>query len=181
LIAAHHQPVAAHLPAFQPVEEAHAEQAHPELTGLRDQRRHCAFDDIADCQAIERDGGGAGAAVGGVDVDRVGQEFKRQSRGLRRLLGEHDGGRAGVEHHGDARAVDLGRHLEVAAAAAHDLYASLAAHRSAARDQFREHAIADAAELGAIGIGKDQDKNDGGPEQRRLDRLRNSLAEQHQH
>ena len=26
-IAAHEQPVAAHLPAFQPVEEAHAEQA----------------------------------------------------------------------------------------------------------------------------------------------------------
>ncbi len=45
---AHHQPVAAHLPALQPVEEAHAEQVGAQLPGLRDQRRHGAFDDAAD-------------------------------------------------------------------------------------------------------------------------------------
>ena len=44
-------------------------------------------------------GGGAGAAVGGVDADRIGQNFERQAGGLGGLLGQHDGARAGVEHH----------------------------------------------------------------------------------
>ncbi len=69
------------------------------LAGLRDQRRHRALDDAADREAVERDGGGAGAAVGGVDLHRVGQHFERQARGLGGLLGQHDRARAGVEHH----------------------------------------------------------------------------------
>ena len=82
-------------------------------------------------------GGGAGAAVGGVDIDGIGQHFERQARGLGGLLGQHDRARAGVEHHGDARAVDLRRHLEVAAAAAHDLDGALAAHAARARASAR--------------------------------------------
>ena len=54
-IAAHDQLVAAHFPAFQPVEEAHAEQAGAQLSGLRDQRRHRALDQAADADAVERD------------------------------------------------------------------------------------------------------------------------------
>jgi hypothetical protein len=41
--AAHHQLVAANLPAFQPVEEAHAEQACPKLAGATiSERGQCA-------------------------------------------------------------------------------------------------------------------------------------------
>ncbi len=40
---AHAQLVAAHFPAFEPVEKAHAEQIGLELPLLRDQRRHGAF------------------------------------------------------------------------------------------------------------------------------------------
>ncbi len=50
-------------------------------------------------EPVERDRRGAGAAVGGVDVDRIVQHFERQAGGLGGLLGQHDRARAGVEHH----------------------------------------------------------------------------------
>ena len=62
-----HQPVAADLPAFQAVEEAHAEQALAQLSRLRDQRGHVALHDAADADGLQRHRCGAGAPVGGVD------------------------------------------------------------------------------------------------------------------
>ncbi len=84
---------------------------------------------LADRDAVERDGGRAGAAVRGVDLHVVGQQFERQAGGLGGILGQHHRARAGVEHHRHPRAVDLRRHLEVAGAAAHDLHGALAALR----------------------------------------------------
>jgi NAD(P)-dependent dehydrogenase (short-subunit alcohol dehydrogenase family) len=52
-LAAHLELVAAHLPAFQPVEERHAEQAHAKQSGLCDERRHRPFDDLADRDAVD--------------------------------------------------------------------------------------------------------------------------------
>ena len=152
-----------------------------QLAGLRDQRRHRALDDAADGEAVERHRRGAGAAVRGVDLDRIGQHFERQAGGLGGLLRQHDGAGAGVEHHRDARAVDLRRHLEIAAAAAHDLDRSAAAHGGAAGHQLGHHAVADVAQFAAIGVADHQHEADHDPEQRGLERLRQPFAEQHQH
>src|SRR5262249_5584580 len=95
-IAAHQELVAADLPAFQPVEKAHAEQARAQLPGLGDERGDRALDDAADRQSVERDRRGAGAAVRGVDVDGIVEDFERKARGLCRLVGEDDCARAGV-------------------------------------------------------------------------------------
>ena len=54
-IGAQQQLVPAHLPAFQPVEETHAQQISPQRAGLRDQRRNRPFHNIADRDAVERD------------------------------------------------------------------------------------------------------------------------------
>ena len=121
-LAAHHQLVAAHLPAFQPVEEAHAEQARSSWPGCAISAGTARSTMPPTARRSSVTGGGAGAAVRGIDLHRIGQQLERQAGGLGGLLREHDGARAGVEHHGDARAVDLRRHLEIAAAPAHDLH-----------------------------------------------------------
>ena len=48
-IAVQHQPVGAHFPAFQPVQEAHAEQIGLHLSVRHHQRRHRTLDKLADC------------------------------------------------------------------------------------------------------------------------------------
>ena len=88
-----------------------------ELSRLRHQRRHRAFGQAADGEAVERHRRRAGAAVGGVDIDRVVEHLDRQAGGLGRFLGEHHRACAGVEHHRHSRAVDVRSHGEVAAAA----------------------------------------------------------------
>ena len=50
----------------------------------------------ADRDPVERHGRGAGAAVRGLDRDRIVQEFERQAGGLGGLLRQHHGARAGV-------------------------------------------------------------------------------------
>jgi hypothetical protein len=80
-----------------------------------------------------------------------------------------------------ALAVDLRRRLEVAAAPAHDLHRPLAERGRPAGHQLRHHAIGDAAELAAIGVGEHQHEAGHHPEQRGLERGRRPLAEHHQH
>ena len=53
-IAVQQQPVAAHLPALQPIEKAHAEQAGLELARLGHQSLNGVLDQTADGDAIER-------------------------------------------------------------------------------------------------------------------------------
>jgi hypothetical protein len=74
----HQQLVAAHLPALEAIEEAHAEQAGVQLAGLRNQGRNRALDDAADREAVERHRGGARAAKhpGGRGIDHQ-LEFAR--------------------------------------------------------------------------------------------------------
>ena len=55
-------------------------------------------------------------------VDVEVEQFQRQAGGLRGLVGQHDRGRAGVDHHRRVDAVDLGAQREFAAGAARDLY-----------------------------------------------------------
>ena len=124
---------------------------------------------------------GAGAAVRRIHLDRIGQQLQRQAGGLGGLLGEDHGAGAGVERHGDSRAVDLRRHLEIAGAPAHDLHRSLAAQCGAAGHQLGHHALADAAQLAAIGVDEHQHEADHDPEQRRFERCRKAFSEQHQH
>ena len=114
-IAAQQQPVAADFPALQPVEETHAKEAGLELARLRHQRVDRTLDQAADGDAVERDRRRTGAAVGGVDAGGIGEHFERQAGGFGVLAGQHDGAGAGVEHHGDPRAVDLRGDVEVAA------------------------------------------------------------------
>src|SRR5262249_4534798 len=80
-IAAHQELVAAHLPALQPIEEGHAEQARAQLPGLGDERRDRALADAADRQSVERDRRGAGAAVRGLDIDGIVEDFEREAWG----------------------------------------------------------------------------------------------------
>ena len=127
----------------------------------------------------QRHRGGARAAVRGVDA-RIVQHFERQAGGLRGFLRQHDRARAGVEHHRDARAVDLGRDLEFAALAARDLDRA-AARRRAAGHEFGQHAVADVAQIEAVGVADRQHQPDHDPEHRGLKRLREALAKQRQH
>ena len=174
---AHAQPVAAHLPAFQPVEEGHAEQIVLELSGLRHQRRHRALGQSADGEAIERHRRRARAAIGGVDIDRIVEHFDRQAGGLGRFLRQHHRACAGVEHHRHARAVDMRGHREVAAMAAHDFdIAAVAGH--VARHQFRDHAVGDVAQFEAVAVADHQQQADHRPEQGCFQRLRQPFAEQ---
>ena len=142
---AHRQSVAAHLPALQPVEETHAEQVGAQRPGCAISAGTDTLGDAPDRDAIERHRRRARAAVRGLDVDGVGEHFERQAGCLRGILGEHHGGRAGIEHHREARAVDLRRHLEVPAAAARDFDRKPARHRPS-RDQLGEHALANLAQ-----------------------------------
>ena len=57
----------------------------------------------------------ARAAVGGIDVGRVGEHFERQAGGLGVLAGQHHRARAGIEHHGDGAPLILRGHVEIAA------------------------------------------------------------------
>src|SRR5262249_58371567 len=72
-------------------------------------------------QPVERDGRGAGAAVGGVDGYGVVEHFQRETGSFRCLLREYDGASASIEAHQDARTRHLRRHGEAAAASARDL------------------------------------------------------------
>jgi hypothetical protein len=121
------------------------------LPGGRDERRDRALGDASDRHPIERDRRGAGAAVGGVDVDGIGEDFEREPRRLGRLVGQHDGARAGVEHHRDVSAVDLRRDRETSAAAARDLDGAPPGG-GATRQELGEDALCDVGEFEAIGI-----------------------------
>jgi tRNA-dihydrouridine synthase A len=76
-IAVQHQPVGAHLPAFQPVQEAHAEQVGSHLPMRHDERRHRALDEPADCEPVQRQPRGLGATAGRLDVDVIFQKLER--------------------------------------------------------------------------------------------------------
>ena len=176
----HRQPVAADLPAFQPVEEAHPEQALAQLSRLRDERGHVALNNAADADGLQRHRCGAGAPIGGLDRHRIGQHLERQSRGLGRLLGQHDRARAGVEDHGHARAIDLRCHHEIAARAARHLD-DAAAGRRVAGQEFCHHAVGDVAQLEAVGVADRKREHDHDPDQDRPERLGEALAKQSQH
>src|SRR5215211_5878934 len=180
LLPAHHEAVAAHFPALQPVEKAHAEQARPELTGLCDQCRHFALEDGADGHAVERDGRRAGAPICRLDVDVVRQKFERQAGGLGGLLGQHDRTGASIEHHRDVGAIDHDRYLEIAAAGARDLDAC-AALRGPPGNEFGQDTIADFAQLDTVGISGGEKEGDHHPEHGGFERLPESVAEQGQH
>ena len=70
--------------------------------------------------------------------------------------------------------------LEFAAVAARDLHGAAARHRPAG-EQFREHAIADLAQVVPVGVADREQKPDHHPEHRGLKRLRDPLAEQREH
>ncbi len=105
------------------------------------------------------------------------QHFERQPGGLGRLRGEHHRARAGVEHHPDPRAVDLRVDEIFAAAPAHDLDRAADLHRSA-RDEVRQHPIADLAQVRPERVGDRKQQREHGPEQRGLQCLGESPPEQ---
>src|SRR5262245_21200657 len=104
-ISAHHQLVATHFPAFEPVEKAHAEEVRSQLSALRDERGNRPFHDPADRDAVERDRRGARAPVGGLDCDCVSEHLDREPDGTGGVLRQDDGAGAGIEHHIDTGAV----------------------------------------------------------------------------
>ena len=81
-IAVQHQTVCTHLPTFEPIEEAHAEQVCLHLAMRYHERRHRTLDELADRETIKRQPGSFGVTAGRLDVDVVFQEFERQARGL---------------------------------------------------------------------------------------------------
>ena len=94
-------------------------------------------------EAVERDRRGARAAIGGIDIDRIGEHFDRQAGGLGGFLGQHHRACAGVEHHRDARAVDAAyATAKSPPLPAHD-FDRAAMRRGAAGNQFGQHAVAD--------------------------------------
>ena len=151
-IAVQQQAVAAHLPALQPVQKAHAEQARLQLAGLRHQRVDGAFDQAADGDAIERHRRGAGAAIGGVDVDRVVEHFERQAGSLGVLAGEHNRARAGVEHHRYPRAVDLRRSMAKSPPLVRATSTVRPCEIDVAGHKIGQHPVGDIVELEAVGV-----------------------------
>src|SRR5271169_2190597 len=145
-ISAQDQPVAVDLPALQTVQETHAEETGAQLAGLHDQRFHRTLFEAADGEAIKRDLGGAGAAVGGVDAHRIVEHFERQAGSSGILLREHHGACSGIEHHRHARTVDLRRNVEVAGIGARDFYGA-AMRNDVAGNEFGHDTIGDIAEL----------------------------------
>ena len=69
---------------------------------------------------------------------------------------------------------------EVAAVPAHDFDVAAAAGDMAGH-QFGDHAVGDVAQFETIGVADHQQQADHRPEQHRLQRLRQPLAEQHEH
>jgi tRNA-dihydrouridine synthase A len=121
-IAAQHQMVGADFPALQPIQKTHAEQVGLHLSLRHHQRRHRALDQLADREPVERQPRRLGAPAGSFDVDVVLEHFERQAGGLGGLIGQHDGGGAGIDHHRRGDAVDLCPQRELAALAARDLH-----------------------------------------------------------
>ena len=117
-IAAQHQPIGADFPAFESVEKTHAEQVGFHLAARHDQRRDRALDKASDREAIQRQPRRLGVAADGLERHVVVQQFEREPRRLGGLVGEHHGGRAGVDHHRHLDAVDPGVEPEFAAVAA---------------------------------------------------------------
>ncbi len=120
-IAAQHQPVGADFPTFQPVQKAHAEQIGSHLSVRHHQRRHGTLDELADGEAIERQACRLGVSAGGLDIDVVFEQFQRQAGGLGRFIGQHDGRRAGVDHHRSVDAIDPGLQRKFTTLPARDL------------------------------------------------------------
>src|ERR1700730_12164919 len=143
--------IGAHFPAFQPIEETHAEQIGLHLSVRHHQRRHRTLDQSADREAVERQPGRLGAAAGGLDIDVIFQKLERQARGLRGLIGQHHRRRAGIDHHRRNDAVDPGLQRELAALAARDLHRAPRCLGAVAQ-QVR-HAIAGARYPFGIAIG----------------------------
>ena len=117
------------------------------------------------------------AAIGGVDLNRIVEDFERQARRLGRFLGEHDRTRAGIEHHRDARAVDLGRDRETAAAAARN-FDRAPPGRCATRHELGEHPVGDIAQLETIGVSQQKEQRDGRPDEHRFEDVGKTLAKQ---
>jgi len=138
-----------------------------------------ALFDSADRETVERDRRGARAPIRGIDRDRVGQHFQWQSGRLGGLLGEHDRARAGIEHEGNARAVDLGDDREISAGAAREFHRAPAG-RGVARHQLGHDTVGNGAQLEAIGVSDRQQESDHDPDGGGFERLRESLAEESQ-
>src|SRR5665213_91308 len=64
-IAVQHQSIGMHFPAFQPIQEAHAEQIGLHLSARHHQRRHRPLHEPADRKAVERQPCGLGVTAGG--------------------------------------------------------------------------------------------------------------------
>jgi uncharacterized membrane protein YfcA len=161
-IAFKHQPVAADLPALQPVEKAHAEQACTQLPGLHHQRLHRTFLEFPHRNAIERDRRGAGAPVRCLDADRIVQQSERQAGGFGIVGRKDDRTGAGVDDHVHPRSVDLGGDREISGAGTRHL-GGAAVRDHVAGHQFREDPVGDLMYLVAVGISNHQDKPDHGP------------------
>ena len=121
-IAAQLQAVGPHFPAFQPIEKTHAQQVGFHLPVRHHQRRHRAFDQLADGEPIERQPRRLGVAARGLEVDVIFEQFERKAGRLRRFIGQDDGSRAGVDHHRGSHAVDLRLQREFAGLPAGDLH-----------------------------------------------------------
>src|SRR5205085_7355891 len=89
-VAAQHQLVVADLPALQPVEEAHPQEARPQVSGSSDQRRHGTLENATDGDAVKRHRRRMRASIGGIDFHRVVEHFERQSSGFGGFLGQND-------------------------------------------------------------------------------------------
>src|SRR5262249_15122174 len=105
--------------------------------------------------------------------------FEREARGLGGLVGEDDGARAGVEHHGNVRAVDLRGNRESSAARARD-FDRPSPRCGTTRDEFGEHPLADLAQLETIGVSERQERRDHHPDEDGFERVGKTLPKQRQ-
>ena len=114
-------------------------------------RRHRTLDKLADRQAIERQPCRPGVSTGGLDLDVIFEQFQRQPGGLRRLVGQYNPGRAGIDHHRSGDAVDPGLQCKLTGLSACDLHGA-ARRRDPPAQQFR-YRIAGTRDLFRVRIG----------------------------
>src|SRR5690606_16762075 len=110
-----HQAAAAALEPAQPTQETHADEVNAKSVTGNDHGRDAENRDVADLHPRQRDrGSGNDAVCGGY---RPGEAVCRKADAdlARRLLGEGDGGGAGVDEGLDLEAVDNGKRDEMAA------------------------------------------------------------------
>jgi len=164
---------------LQPVEKTHTKQIIPELAWLRHKRRDRSFGQASDGNAIECHRGRSCPPIGSIDIDRVIQNFDRQTSGLGGFLRQNDRAGPSIEYHWNSRSIDMCGDCKIAPMTTDD-FDVRAVTGYVTRDKLGHDAVGDLPELEAVAVTDDNEQPDDGPEQGCLDGLRKPLAEQRQ-